>query len=115
GAVVAEALAEGDMDIGRQGLGGRPVAAFGGLPVVVLGEGLAELGRGGVGGVARPRAVVFLYQRAVEAQWTGHGQCFQRSLMHRRIPPGDGWRERTGRLTAGLRANLIMVKLHSAF
>ena len=73
GAVVAEALAEGDMHVDRQRLGRLgPVAALGRGAVVILGEGRMELGRRGVGGIARPGTVILLHQGAIEQQGILH-------------------------------------------
>ena len=75
-AVVAEALAERDMDVHRERLGralvAAMVAALGGRAIVVGGEGAMELRRGGIGGIARAGTVVLLHQRAVETHRFGH-------------------------------------------
>ena len=69
GAVVAKALAERDMDIQRQRLGrGGLITGLGGRVIVIHGKRLMELRRRGIGGVAWPRTVIFLDQRAIETQ-----------------------------------------------
>ncbi|MNT01588.1 hypothetical protein D3C72_1360600 [compost metagenome] len=67
GAVVTQALAERNVDVRRQGLGHlRLITGLHGVQVVIERKGLMKLGRGGIGGVARPRTIVFLDQGAVE-------------------------------------------------
>ncbi len=73
GAVVAQALAERDVDVHRQRLGRlRLIAARSGSAVVVLGEGLMELRGSRVGRVAWTGTVVFLDQGPVEARQLVH-------------------------------------------
>ncbi len=84
GAVVAKALAERNVDVHRQRLGGRGLVGFPcGAAIVIDGEGLMELRCGGVGGIARTWTVVFLDQGAVKA----------RRLVHVR---GSPWRLKGG-------------------
>ncbi|MNP05783.1 hypothetical protein D3C76_977430 [compost metagenome] len=80
GAVVAEALAERDVNVDRQLLGRRPVAPRDGLPVVVHGKGLVELWGGRIRGIARAGPIVFLDQGAIEAQRLSHPGYLLRCL-----------------------------------
>ena len=69
GTVIAKALAERDMNIQRQRLGrGSLVAGPCGRLVIVQGKSLMELRRGRIGGIARPRMIILLDQRAIETQ-----------------------------------------------
>ena len=73
GAVIAQALAERDVDIHRQALGfGGGVAGFGSGLIVIHGERLMKLRRGRVRGITRARPVVFLDQGPVEADFLRH-------------------------------------------
>ncbi|MCY1439972.1 hypothetical protein D9M71_562260 [compost metagenome] len=73
GAVVAKALAERNVNVGRQRLGARRlIAGMRRLQVIIDGEGLMELRRGGIGSIAWPRPVVLLDQGAVEIKGRHH-------------------------------------------
>lgn len=73
GAVITKALAERDVDVHRQRLGHRGlVAALGGLAIFVHGERRVKLRRGGIRRVARPWAIVFFDQGAIESGGSVH-------------------------------------------
>src|SRR5690606_38967021 len=64
---------ERNVDVHRQWLGRRGLVGFPrGAAIVIDGEGLMKLRSGGVGGIARTRAVVFLDQGAVKARRLVH-------------------------------------------
>ncbi|MNF71640.1 hypothetical protein D3C84_535960 [compost metagenome] len=92
GAVVTKALAERNVDVGGQRLGhGQLIAGLHRLPIVVDRKGLMELRRRGIGGVARPRTVIFADQGTIEIKDRHH----DRSTLEGMNAPGGSRPVRT--------------------
>jgi hypothetical protein len=78
GAVKADRVAEGNMDVQGQRARYRVLVAVGRpLAVIAVGDAAMELGRRRVGGVARPGLVIASDQVGIEGNVLRHGSVFQ--------------------------------------